>query len=86
MINTNIQNIFKTYGPQYIKTYKLSKEQWKVYNSIINCKTSHLGMHTVICDKCGHRETSLNSCRNRHCPNCQSYAREKWIEKKIPIF
>ena len=54
MINTNIQNIFKTYGPQYIKTYKLSKEQWKVYNSIINCKTSHLGMHTVICDKCGH--------------------------------
>lgn len=82
MINTNIQNIFKTYGPQYIKTYKLSKEQWKVYNSIINCKTSHLGMHTVICDKCGHRETSLNSCRNRHCPNCQSYAREKWIEKE----
>lgn len=82
MISTNIQSIFKTYGPDYIKKYKLSKEQWKVYNSIINCKSPALGLHVITCDECGHKEISLNSCRNRHCPNCQAYAREKWIEKE----
>lgn len=39
MKDCNIQEIFKIYGPEYIKKHKLSKEQWKVYNSIIRCKT-----------------------------------------------
>lgn len=39
MIKFSIQDIFKKYGPTYIKKHKLSKEQWKVYNSIISCKT-----------------------------------------------
>lgn len=39
MMEYSIQDIFKEYGSRYIKTHKLSKEQWKVYNSIINCKT-----------------------------------------------
>lgn len=34
-----IQEIFKEYGQEYIKKHKLSKEQWKVYNAIIKCKT-----------------------------------------------
>ena len=38
-----------------------------------------------VCDECGHEKISYNSCRNRHCPMCQSYAREKWIQKRIFI-
>ena len=41
-----------------------------------------LGIHTITCKECGETHIGLNSCRNRHCPNCQSYAREKWIEKE----
>lgn len=82
MSKFSIQDIFKTYGPEYIKKHKLSKEQWKVYNSIINCKTETLGIHTITCEECGDTHIGLNSCRNRHCPTCQSYAREKWIEKE----
>lgn len=82
MSTYSIQDIFKEYGSTYIKTHRLSKEQWKVYNSIINCKTSSIGFHTITCKECGEKHISLNSCRNRHCPNCQSYAREKWIEKE----
>ena len=78
----SIQDIFKEYGPSYVKKHKLSKEQWKVYNSIVNCKTSKLGIHIITCKECGNSQISFNSCRNRHCPNCQSYAREKWIEKQ----
>lgn len=37
-----IQDIFNTYGDEYIKNHKLSKEQWKVFNAIRNCGTREL--------------------------------------------
>ena len=77
-----IQDLFQTYGSKYTKKHKLSKEQWKVYNAITKCKTKELGYHTITCQKCGETIYGYNSCRNRHCPMCQSYAREKWIQKE----
>ena len=82
MSKYTIQDIFKQYGDEYIKTHKLSKEQWKVYNAIINCKTQNLGYHTITCQYCGKTITAFNSCRNRHCPMCQAYAKDKWIQKE----
>ena len=46
------------------------------------CRTSVLGGHKDKCDSCGHLEISYNSCRNRHCPKCQTLAKEKWIEAR----
>lgn len=77
-----IQDIFKLYGDEYIKNHNLSKEQWKVYNAIINCGTKELGYHVYICEECGKEYFGYNSCRNRHCPMCQNYAREKWIQNE----
>ena len=82
MSKYTIQDIFKTYGPNYIKKNNLSKEQWKVYNAIINCGTKELGYHICTCKDCGEEYFGYNSCRNRHCPMCQNYAREKWIQKE----
>ena len=82
MMEFKIQDIFREYGSDFIKKHKLSKEQWKVYNAIISCKSQALGFHTITCDECGETHIALNSCRNRHCPNCQAYAREKWIAKE----
>jgi Putative transposase/Transposase zinc-binding domain len=31
---------------------------------------------------CGHVDISYNSCRNRHCPKCQTLQKEKWIEAR----
>ena len=46
------------------------------------CRTVVLGGHKDKCDHCGHLEISYNSCRNRHCPKCQTLAKEKWIEAR----
>lgn len=87
-----VQDIFKTYGPDYIKNHKLSKQEWKVFNDIINCGTKELGYHICTCVDCGEEYFGYNSCRNRHCPMCQNYAREKWINHEsnylldIPYF
>ena len=82
MSKYTVQDIFQTYGDEYIKHHNLSKEQWKVFNAIRNCGTSSLGYHICTCNECGEKYFSFNSCRNRHCPMCQNYAREKWIQKE----
>jgi hypothetical protein len=52
----------------------------KVLLAIVRCRTAALGGHLDQCTRCGHRATiSYNSCRNRHCPKCQTAERERWI-------
>lgn len=80
--NYSIQDIFHKFGPAYISNHKLSKEQWKAYNGITKCQTKEMGLHIIKCNDCGEITSGLNSCRNRHCPMCQFYAREKWINNE----
>ncbi len=47
--------------------------------AIARCRTAALGGHRDQCVRCGYQTTSYNSCRNRHCPKCQTNAREKWL-------
>src|SRR5947199_1106960 len=51
----------------------------KVLLAIARCRTAGLGGHIDQCIRCGYRAISYNSCRNRHCPKCQTAARERWI-------
>jgi hypothetical protein len=51
----------------------------KVLRAIARCRTASLGGHRDKCPRCGYRAISYNSCRDRHCPKCQSGARDKWI-------
>src|SRR3981189_713571 len=54
----------------------------KVLLAMARCRTAVLGGHLDECTRCGHRAISYNSCRNRHCPKCQTGARERWLEKR----
>src|SRR3984893_12166329 len=54
----------------------------KVLLAIARCRTAALGGHLDECTRCGHRAISFNSCRNRHCPKCQTGARDRWLEKR----
>ena len=52
----------------------------KVLRAIARCRTAALGTHLDECTRCGHRAPiSYNSCRDRHCPKCQTAARDRWI-------
>ena len=60
----------------------LSWPQVKVLRAIQRCRTAALGGHRDQCDRCGHQAISYNSCRNRHCPKCQTNARNKWLSAR----
>ena len=77
-----VAEIFRQYGPAYRESHRLSRDQWRVMRAIEVCRTALLGGHKDQCDHCGHVEISYNSCRNRHCPKCQTLRKEKWIEAR----
>ena len=69
---------------QYVRAYgPLPAEQYKIAHAIMRCRTEELGGHIYRCDACGHEVTLYNSCRNRHCPTCQAYARVQWVQDRI---
>ena len=77
---TEIQDIFQNYGDEFLNRHKLSYIQSKAFSAIKKCRTAELGGHSDVCENCGSVRISYNSCRNRHCPKCQTLAKERWIE------
>ena len=75
-----IQDILAHCGEEYKSSHNISYEQEKAVNALLKCRTSQLGGHTSVCDDCGNIQVSYNSCRNRHCPKCQTLQKERWIE------
>jgi Putative transposase/Transposase zinc-binding domain len=79
-----VADILRRYGDAYRVEHEgsLSSTQRRVMRAVTACRTAALGGHVEACDECGHQRISYNSCRNRHCPKCQSLARAQWIEDR----
>lgn len=79
-----VADIFRRYGEAYRAqaSLALSSAQGRVMTAIERCRTAALGGHVEQCDQCGHTRVWFNSCRNRHCPRCQSLARAAWIHDR----
>jgi len=79
-----VADIIRMAGSAFRQRYwkALTWPQLKVLNAITRCRTAALGGHRDQCDNCGHEPFSYNSCRNRHCPKCQTNAREKWLRRR----
>ena len=78
-----VADIFRQHGPAFRATHSLSPEQRRVMRAIEACRTSVLGGHVDQCDTCQYQRVSYNSCRNRHCPKCQSLAKAHWLEQRL---
>lgn len=77
-----LQDVFRLYGEEYRRNHKLSYAQAKAMTAIERCRTAALGCHIDTCENCGNVEISYNSCRNRHCPKCQTLTKERWIDNQ----
>jgi Putative transposase/Transposase zinc-binding domain len=79
-----VADVFRRYGTAYRQQHarSLSRGQRRVMSAIELCRTAALGGHLEQCDSCGHQRPAYNSCRNRHCPKCQSLARARWLEDR----
>jgi len=77
-----VADLIRSAGAAFIERNRrwIRWQHVKVLLAIARCRTAALGGHVDQCTRCGHRATiSYNSCRNRHCPKCQTAARDRWI-------
>jgi hypothetical protein len=79
-----VADIFRIHGAAWRQSQRghLSLGQLKVMSAIEQCRSAALGGHVLRCEGCGTAEVSYNSCRNRHCPKCQSSAAQRWLEAR----
>ena len=82
--HVEVADIFRAHGAEYRQSHAdwLSMEQRRAMRAIELCRTAELGGHVDECDHCGALRISYNSCRNRHCPKCQSLDKERWLERQ----
>jgi hypothetical protein len=82
-LSLEVVDIFRLHGEDYRNHHPLSPEQKKAFADITRCRTATLGGHVDVCDQdCGFTRISYNSCRNRHCPKCQSLNQAKWLQNR----
>ena len=75
-----VAQIFRRHGPEYRQHHSLSRPQRQAMRDIEQCRTARLGGHLDVCSQgCGYLAISYNSCRNRHCPKCQSLQQARWL-------
>ena len=77
-----VGDIARTFGAALREKYALTPEQHAVLRDLERCRTAALGGHMHACDSCQYAVPMYNSCRNRHCPTCQSLEQHKWLERR----
>jgi hypothetical protein len=82
MKKNEVADVFLLYGDNFRKNHALSSAQLKVMRHIEICRTAELGGHVDQCSHCGFERISYNSCRDRHCPKCQTLVKEKWLNDR----
>lgn len=74
-----LADILARYGQDYLAAHALARSQARAWRAIVSCRTAALGGHVDRCAACGTTRHVYHSCRNRHCPRCQTRAKEQWI-------
>jgi hypothetical protein len=77
-----VADIVRRFGAAYRDARPVPLLHQRILHAIAACRTAELGGHIEQCNRCGYQRPVYNSCRNRHCPKCQTLARAQWLEER----
>jgi hypothetical protein len=77
-----LADIVRCFGPSDAQTHSVSPVEQRIIDDLIACRTARLGGHIEHCSQCGFERQAYNSCRNRHCPKCQTVTQMRWVEAR----
>jgi hypothetical protein len=80
---TTLAEVLRHFGAEYLRTHGLSTAQARAWRAIVSCRTPALGGQLMRCDDCAAERWRWHSCRNRHCPQCQSRQRDAWRAARL---
>ena len=78
-----VADVIRSCWKLYNRTHALPPHVCKAVRHILRCRTAALGGHIHKCDQCGSEVPMYNSCQTRHCPTCQTSAKEKWLDARL---
>ena len=78
-VKVELAEVFAHHGAAYQAAHRLVAVQYRAIAAIQACRTETLGGHVERCNACGALRYHYHSCRNRHCPKCQTLAKERWL-------
>jgi hypothetical protein len=82
-VATTLAEVLRHFGPDYLRSHGLNTAQARAWRAIVACRTDALGGQLLRCDGCGVEQWRWHSCRNRHCPQCQSRQRDAWRAARL---
>jgi len=77
-----VADVFRQHWAEYDRTHKIAPYQRKSVRHILTCRTAALGGHLHRCEQCGTEVPLYNPCLDRHCPTCQTMAKQDWLEDR----
>ena len=80
-----VADIFREYWAEYRHKHPVTAEQARVVGAMMACRTAALGGRIDQCGECGALVFRFNSCRDRHCNQCQKYERAKWVAQQAVL-
>jgi hypothetical protein len=75
----DLGQVVRRHGAALAASRTLTPAQWRALRAIARCRTADLGAHIAQCEACGEQHYRYHSCGNRHCPKCQTLAKERWL-------
>jgi hypothetical protein len=78
-----VADVIRSCWESYNRTYAVPPHAVKAVRHILRCRTAALGGHIIQCDQCGSEVPMYNSCQTRHCPTCQTAAKEDWLDARL---
>jgi hypothetical protein len=82
-MSAGLAQVLRTFGPAFLREHELTSLQAQVWRDVVACRTPALGGRLRQCDGCGRQQPLFNSCRNRHCPSCQTREQEAWRQARL---
>lgn len=78
-----LADALRQFGAAYLAKHTLSTPQAKAWRGIVACRTAALGGQHLACNACDHSHWQYHSCRNRHCPQCGTRAKDAWLQGRL---
>jgi hypothetical protein len=82
-VGSGVAGVLRQFGAHYLAQRNLSTPQAKAWRGIVACHTAALGGDRLACDACGHSQWHYHACRNRHCPQCDTRAKDAWLQARL---
>ena len=81
---TTLRAIFHAFAPEYLERYpNLPTAHRKVISAIQHCRSGHDGHSLYQCPHCEGQHRVQHACGNRHCPQCQQYKTQQWLQHHL---